>query len=288
MGAFYKKELRAYFSNMTGYIVIAFMLAVIGIFSISVNFTGRYPNFEYTLDSISFVLLFVIPILTMRSISEERQQKTDTLLYSLPVSMSKIVLGKYFAMMTVMAIPVAFMCVYPLILSLYGAVSFLTAYSSIVAFYLLAGALTAIGLFMSSLTENPIISAVLGFGALLFVNLMTGLAEMVPATPIASFIAFAAVFAIIGFLIYNMTKNYWLSLAVAFVAIFVTLIFYIRDNSAFYGLFTNVVKSLSIFDKLNIFLFSGMFDLTAVAYFITVAALFVYFTVLSMDKRRWN
>lgn len=288
MGAFYKKELRAYFSNFTGYLVIAFMLAVIGIFSVSVNFTGRYPNFEYSLDSISFVLLFVIPILTMRSISEERNQKTDTLLYSLPVSMTKIVLGKYFAMMTVMALPIAFMCVYPLILSLYGTVSLSTAYSSILAFYLLTAALVAIGLFMSSLTENPIISAVLGFGALLFINLMTGLAEMVPATPIASFIAIAALLAAIGFLIYSMTKNYWLSLISAFAAIFAVLIFYLNDNSAFYGLFAKIINSLSIFDKLNIFIFSGIFDLTAAVYFITVAALFVFFTVLSMDKRRWN
>ena len=91
----YRKELRSYFTNMTGIIFAAFLLLVNGIYTVAYNLNGGYPQYEYTLSSIEFVFLILIPILTMRSLADERSRKTDQLLYSLPMKMSNIIVGKY-------------------------------------------------------------------------------------------------------------------------------------------------------------------------------------------------
>lgn len=88
MLAIYKKELKNYFINMTGYIFIGFMLVVIGVFTTIINLMSGYPSFENALSNVTIIFLLIVPILTMRSISEERHAKTDQLLYSLPVSVS--------------------------------------------------------------------------------------------------------------------------------------------------------------------------------------------------------
>lgn len=102
MGAVYKKELKAYFSNMTGYISIALILVMSGIFVKLINFESHYPSMEMALPTVSLILMLAVPIVTMRSFAEERHQKTDLLLYTLPLKTSQIVLGKYLAMMTVL------------------------------------------------------------------------------------------------------------------------------------------------------------------------------------------
>lgn len=288
MGALYKKEFKAYFNSMIGWVVIAFLLFVAGIFVNAVNLNGKYPGFEVSLGSMGIVLMFVVPILTMRSLAEERATKTDQLLFSLPMSVTQMVLAKYFAMLTVFAIPIGVMALYPLFLLLYGSVNLITAYSALFGYFLLGASLIAIGLFVSSLTESIVISAVVTFGAILLCNLMSGLANMVPRTSIASFIAFTVVIFVIGYLIYSMTKNYWLAFFCGCVAEAVLLGIYIFNRSVLAGSFSNVMKWLSLFDRMNTFIYSRMFDITSVIYYISVAALLVFFTTQSVDRRRWN
>ena len=88
MGAVYKKELKSFFTTMTGYVFIAFILVIVAIFMTSLNLKGGYPDFEHNVGSVSFTFLFLIPILTMRSFSEERHSRTDQLLYSLHAVLS--------------------------------------------------------------------------------------------------------------------------------------------------------------------------------------------------------
>lgn len=83
---------------MTGYLFIAFVLLFAGIYTMMYNLSGAYANFEYVLDAISFLYLIAVPVLTMRAVAEEKRQKTDQLLYSLPIRLSGVVLGKYLAM----------------------------------------------------------------------------------------------------------------------------------------------------------------------------------------------
>ena len=193
MSAVYRKELRGFFTSMIGYVFIAFVLLIAGIFITLTNFRTGYPNFEYSLGSISMILIFVVPILTMRVFAEERRSKTDQLLYSLPMSVTEIVIGKYLAAVTVFAVPCAVMCLYPVIMSFYGKVSFTSAYGAMLGFFLLGCALIAVGVFMSSLTESQVISAVISFGAMIVIYMMSSISSLIPAASSASYIAFAVV-----------------------------------------------------------------------------------------------
>ncbi len=288
MSAVYKKELKAYFSNMTGYIAIALILVMAGIFVKILNFQGRYPNMETALPTVSLILMLAVPIVTMRSFAEERHQKTDLLLYTLPLKTSQIVMGKYLAMMTVFAVPTVIMMLYPLFLSLYGGVSLLSAYTSLLAFYLLCGAMVAICMFMSSLTESQIIAAVLGVAALVICYISTLLAGALPTTAIASYIAFTALIALLALAVYLFVKNYWVAFTTAVVLEGGLLIAYMIDRSLFAGLFQRFIAALSIFDALNLFVSNQLVDMTVLVYYLSIAFLFTFFTVQTVEKRRWS
>ncbi len=123
MIAVYKRELRSYLTSMIGYLFIFFILLLTGIYFSAYQLGAAYPRFEYTLSALTFVFLISVPILTMRVLAEERKQKTNQLLLTAPVSVEKIVLGKYFALVTIFAIPMLIMCFYPLLMTKFGTVS---------------------------------------------------------------------------------------------------------------------------------------------------------------------
>ena len=182
MCAIYKKELRAYLTSMTGYIFMAVLLAVTSLYYVANCLVGGYPVFGAILSSVYFVLLIIVPVLTMRSMAEEKRQKTDQLLMTAPVSLWKIVLGKYLAMVTIFLIPMAILCLYPLILLQFGSVSLPMAYTAILGYTLFGAACLAIGLFLSAVTESQVIAAVLTFGVLFFLNMASGIANVIGAS----------------------------------------------------------------------------------------------------------
>ncbi len=287
MMAIYKREISAYFKGMFGYVVAVFLLLFTGIYTVVYNLASGYPNFEYVLSAITFLYLLIIPVLTMRSISEERRQHTDQLLYSLPLSMGKVVLGKYLAMLTVLLLPMALMCLYPLILSAFGTVNFASAYSGMIGFFLLGAALVALGMFVSSLTESQAVAAGLSFVCILVVYLMNALASFIPATAFGSFAALTVVVLLVALILYLMTKNFTITAVVAVVLELILAVCYALWNDAFLNLFPNILSQLSLFDRLTNFL-NGMFDLTAVVYDLSFAAVFLFLTTQSLEKRRWS
>ena len=286
MTAIYKRELKTYFCGMTGAIFTAFLLLMVGIYMTAYNLNFTYPNFEYVVSSVVIIFLLIIPIITMRSFSEDMHSRTDQLLYSLPLKLSSVVLAKYFALLTVLAIPVGIMCLYPLILSLYGTVNFAAAYGSLLGFFLLGAALIAIGMFLSSLTESQVIAAVLTFGVFILVYLITSLTTLIPTTAGASLFAFLLAAVAVGLILYLLTKNVVISASAGGVLVLATLLVYLADASLFEGAFVKVLKAIALFDRLNPFI-NGLFDVTSIVYFLSTAALFVFFTVQSMEKKRW-
>lgn len=287
MKAIYKRELRANFTGMMGYIFVAFTLLLIGIYTTILNLIGTYPNFEFVLSNISFIYLIIIPILTMRVIAEERHQKTDQLLYSSPIPISKVIWGKYLALLTTLAIPVAISAFYPLILSSYGTVHFRVTYSAMLAFFLLGAALIAIGLFLSSLTESQIIAAVITFGAIILCYLANPLKNMVSGSANTSMIVFTALILVAMLIIRYMTKNWTTALSVAVVLEIILLALRFMAADAMKGAITALLGSISVFVRMDNFM-DGMFDVTAIVYYITVAGLFLFFSFQSVEKRRWS
>lgn len=182
MLAIFKRELRSCFHGMIGAVLTAFMLAATAIYFVALNLGYGLPDFGYyTLCRTIFVLLLYIPVLTMRSFAEERHSRTDQLLLTSPVTLTGVVLGKYFAMVTVFLIPVALMAFCPLIIAMNGEARLLSDYAALFAFFLMGCVFLAIGMFLSSLTESQIISAVSTFAVLLILYLWDDLTGFLPS-----------------------------------------------------------------------------------------------------------
>ena len=135
MLAIFKREFKSYFTGMTGFLFCAVLLLFMGIFVTYVHLLTGLASFEYSLQSALTVYLLVIPVLTMRSLTEDKKAKIDRLLYALPLQTYQIILGKYLAMLAVLALPVLVIGLYPLILSAFGAVNFAAAYGALFAFF---------------------------------------------------------------------------------------------------------------------------------------------------------
>ena len=287
MRSVFKHELRGYFSGMTGFVFGAFLLFFCGIFTMLHNLKNLYTNFEYALSDMTLVFLIAIPILTMRVIAEERRNKTDQLLYALPITMTQVVLGKYLALLVTMLLPVAIIALYPLLLSAYGAVSLITAYNALLGFFLLGASLMAIGLFISSVTESQAVAAGVCFAVMLVNYFLATLAGFLPTDAIASYLAFAAMLLLAVFLFWYMTKNKFVSLVACTVTQCGLLCWYLLDEPFFEGAFQKLIGQLSLFQRFYVFI-NGFCDLTGIVYFLSVIFFFVYLTVQSMEKRRWS
>lgn len=182
MIAVFKREWKSYFQNIIGWLFIAAVLALYGLYFFAYNLRSGYPYISYALSAIAFVMLIAVPILTMRSLAEERHSKTDQLVLTAPVSLGKIVLGKYLAMVGVFTVAMAVIAVTPLILSIYGTVPIGESYVAILGFWLYGCACIAIGMFLSSLTESQVIAAVLTFAVLFLGYMMAGITQMISQT----------------------------------------------------------------------------------------------------------
>lgn len=179
MIAIYKRELKNFFTTVTGWLFIAAHVCMAGLYFFAINLLSGYANVAETVSSILFLLLLTTPILSMRILAEERKQKTDQLTLTSPVSVAGIVMGKYFALATVFTVPIAVMCTFPLILSHYGTVPMGESYTAILVYYLFGLTCLAVGLLVSSITESQVIAAVLSFAVLFVGYMMSSITAMI-------------------------------------------------------------------------------------------------------------
>lgn len=179
MTAIYKREIRAFFHSFTGWLFLAVSLFMMGLYFTVYNMLMGYPNISYVLQSVIFVFLLIIPVLTMRVLAEERRLKTDQLILTAPVSVGRVVAGKYLALLTVFAVPVILIGITPFILSFAGNFQMGISYTSLLGFFLYGALGLAVGLFLSSLTESIVIAAVLTFVTLFLGYMMSGICGII-------------------------------------------------------------------------------------------------------------
>ena len=287
MGAIFRHELRNYFHSLTAYVFGAFLLAVIGIGAMLYHLEAAVSNFEFVLSFASIIFVVIVPILTMRTMAEERRQRTDQLLYSLPITTTQVVLGKYLALLVVYLIPLAVISLYPLLFSRFGDVYLPTSYGSLFAFFLMGAALLAVGMFLSSLTDNQGFAAGIGIAAILLNYYSVSLAEYTSSTAMGSLIALYVIALLLGVVIHNLTRNENLAYGVTLVLIAALSVAYFVNSSAFEGLLPDIMTKLSLFRQFNSFV-NGAFDLTAIVYYVSVMGFFLFLSVQSMEKRRYN
>lgn len=287
MTAVLKHELKSYFHSLTAYLFGAFLLAFVGIGAMLYNIQAAVSNFEFVLSFGSMVFVVIVPVLTMRVIAEERKQKTDQLLYSLPITTTQVILGKYLALLVVYAVPLGIICLYPLLFSLFGDVYLLTAYGSIAAFFLMGAALIALGMFISSLTDNQGFAAGIGIAVILLNYYSVSLSEYFSATAFGTVAALLVLILALGAVVRHLTKNESLAYGVSLVLMAAVGVTVYLDAARFEGLLPAVMAKLSLFERFGGFV-NGVFDLASVVYYLSVAALFLFLSVQSLEKRRYN
>lgn len=168
MGAIYSKELKTYFSSATGYIFMGVVTFLAGLFFFTTCIMYDTPDMTAFFSSFQTVVLFIIPVLTMKIWSEEKRQKTDQVLLTAPLGLFQITFAKFLAALTVYAITISITLVYALVLSAIGDIEFLVIFGNVFALLLVGSAMLAIGMFVSNLTESQVVAAVGSFGIVLF------------------------------------------------------------------------------------------------------------------------
>ncbi len=234
MGAIFRREMGAFFSSAIAYIFLGVFFEIAGFFFTQTTLASGTTDLSGTFGSVFLFLIFLIPLMTMKLFSEEKRQRTEQGLLTAPVTITEIVLGKYFAALALYTIGISIFLVFALIIEFFGGVVWATVLSNFVALFFLGAAFISVSLFVSSLTENQIISAILGFLSLLILYLMDSIAYAVK---------------------------------IKFVA--------------------DILKNLSFYTRYNEFV-TGLFNLSSVLFFVSVAVVFNFLSVRVFEKRRWS
>ena len=287
MLAIFLKEFRSYFTSAIGYIFMATFLLITGIFFVMYNLVSASPAYNSTLQSLIIIFLFIIPILTMKIISEETKTKTDQLLFTSPLKITDIILGKYLAAVSIFTISLLITVLYPMILSMFGTVSVSEVFTGYIGMFLLGATLISIGLFVSSLTENQVTSAVVSFGVLLFIFLLDNIQQALPSTRTSSVIFVLIIIVIFAVFVYFSTKNIYATAITVIVGLIITLSIYLVKKEAFDGLLQKVFEWFSLIKRYNLFS-QGILSLNSVVYYLSFIVAFVFLTIRIVDKRRWS
>ena len=188
MGAIYRREMGAFFTSGLAYVFLSVYFLFAGYFFYQGTLVMGTTNTAPMFSNLFMIVLILIAILTMKLFSEEKKQKTDQGLLTAPVGLWSIVLGKYFAALTLFTIGISVVFIYGLILSLFGTVAWLTLLSNFLALLLLGSAFCAVGVFISSLTENQVVAAVGGFVCLMLLYMIDVIASSVGVTWLQNFL----------------------------------------------------------------------------------------------------
>ena len=172
MIAIFKRDLKSYFTSPLGYVFIAAFLAVMNVFFYLYNVYPAQSSLSTVFNFMVYILIFVTPLLTMRLFSEEFKQKTDQLLLTSPVRISGIVVGKFLAALAIFAIALAVTLVYVVFIAAHGQPNIRELLANYLAMFCVASAFISIGVFISSLTENQLVSAVLTLAVFLVLYLV--------------------------------------------------------------------------------------------------------------------
>ncbi len=288
MLAVFKKELKTYFRSPLGYVFVGMMMLIMGFYYSYYTLYYQYADYYHVLNACTSLVLFVIPILTMRILSEERRNRTDQILLTTPIKTSDVVLGKYLAAVVVFLIVIVLSALQPIVTAIVfkGQMSFQMTLGGYLAFLMLGLAFIAIGMFISAMTENQLIAAVITIALFSALILTEGFYALVSTSRYVSLGVLLVVLAGVLFLVYVSIHDILVTVIVGIVGVLGLVVTFFIVPTAFDGLLGRILKSLSIFERYAA-MFSGVFAATDVIFFVTVAAFFLFLTYQVIERRRW-
>ena len=234
MGAILKRELGAYFSSATAYVVMAVYFFFSGLFFNFYVFSQNSTNLTYVFNNMFYIIMFLIPIITMKTFAEEKKQKSDQALLTSPCSLTEIVLGKFLGAFVMYTLCTCIFLVYAIVISFFAQPQWSVILCTFLGTLLLGGSMIAINVFISVLTESQVVAAVLGMGVGLIISMMSYFVSLVSIE--------------------------WIK---------------------------TVLEKISFMSYYENFTY-GILSITDVVFFLSVIALFLFFTVCALEKRRWS
>ena len=288
MLAVFKRELRAYFTSPIGFVVIGLFLFLSAIFFAASNLLGASSEYNGLLSTMSFIFLFIVPILTMRLLTEEKRQHSDQMLITSPLSVTAIVFGKYLAAVAVFLITLLVTVLFPVMMSFFSllGLEWWKIIGGYIGLFLLGSAFIAVGLFFSSLTESQIVAAVATYTALLVMWIIDAVAGMVPTGWFAGLVFVAAAAAGLVLLVWMSTRSLPAAIVVAVVLGGGIAAVAVLQQSLFEGLIAKVLTWFSLLKRYEDFNL-GILGLSPVVYYLSFSAAFVFLTVRMIDRKRW-
>jgi ABC-2 type transport system permease protein len=288
MLAVFRRELKAYFTSPLGYVFVGLFVLISAVFFAITNLLSGNPNFTSVLGTISFIFLFLVPLLTMRLLSEEMKQKTDQLLITSPLSVTAIVVGKYLAAFAVFLITLLITFLFPIIMSFFAlmGLGWAEVVGGYVGFLLMGAAFISIGLFFSSVTDNQLTAALETFAALLMIWILDYVSQSVPSDSTAGLVFMAVLGAALVAVMYFSTRNLYVAGGVFVVAGAAIGLVYGFDKTLFEGLIAKLLSGFSLVQRYNDFSM-GLLGLSPIVYYITFTGAFVFLTIRMVEKRRW-
>ncbi|WP_243113116.1 ABC transporter permease [Ruminococcus sp. Marseille-P6503] len=292
MGAIFRREALSYFTSPIGYIFLAAFYACSAVSFASVSLNYGTTQLDGVFGELMIILIVLIPILTMRTLSEEKKNKTDQCLLTAPVSLWGIVLGKFLAAFLIYILGVAITIVYAVVVSAYAAPDWTVILGNVTGLALLGAAFIAVGMFCSSFTENQVVSAVISFIVMVALYLFTTIGDVIPIDFVenimpdfsnaARAVIVALVIAAAGAVIYFIAGRKANTIIItAAAALILGLFTYAGDR------LPDVFSKLSFWERYYGFTY-GLFDLSNVLFFISAAAVFLFLSVRVLEKRRWS
>lgn len=284
MKVIYKKELKSYFHSMIAYLYLAFFTAFSGIYYSYYCLTYGVTNYAgYVLGNITILFIIAVPILTMRLMAEEKKQKTDQLLLTSPVKPASIILGKYLAVITLFIISLIIVLCFAASISLFGTVSWKTLITGFLGYFLLGASLIAIGLFVSCVTENPVIAAVISFGIVLVTNLLEPMVSNLPGRPRYTILF---LFILVGFIVwffYSRTKNVKITAGIGTVGVIAVFVVYFMKPSLYENGIASMISWFSVMDRLTDFT-DGILNLKNIIYYLSFIGVFLFLGTKAVRK----
>lgn len=287
MLAIFKKELRTYFNTLTGYIFLGFFVAIMGFNFVSACILGGESNFNIVFGYSLIMLIILVPVLTMRLFSEETRQKTDQLLFTSPLNIMDIVFGKFLAAAALFLMGLLIITLFPIILSTFGELPVSEIFGGFIGYALMGFCFISIGLYISVLTDNQIISAVVTFAAMFFIFMIDLIKNSAPATTSSSIIFLVIVISIISFMLYNSTKNIFIGFALEVIGLAAIAGVYFINKLLFDGVIVKFLDWFSVLARFDNFT-NGVFYFADLIYYVSFIFAFIYFSVNAIEKRRWR
>lgn len=289
MLAIVNKELKTYFTSFTGYIFLAGFVFLMALFFYIYNISGMSASYMNTLANQETLIIFsvLIPILTMQLFSDEVKQHTDLLLYTSPISITQIVVGKYIGAFCLFLIGMTVTSVFPIIINHFTEIAVAETIGVYVGFILLGACFIGLGLFVSCLTNNTIVAAVSSFATIFLFYVLDGLALSMPTDRLSSMVFLGLLIVLIAFIVYDATKNIIAGIILVVPATIIGIVLYITNAMFYDALIFRVLSWFSVLRRFGTFGI-GIIAISDVVYYLSFTIAFVYLTINTLEKRRWK